>query len=370
MHHVRPQLRRPGHRRWPLVVALCSIALLAGACTSDEDFVAAGDGSASPSEQGGASGSIASDRTPDGYAACPDEYTGQSYHLCVWTLNESYGFAPRTDEQKQQGVQPQATAGTTIRHIRNDIPWGNQDAGGSGPADQTSGSTFSWRFGCRSVCGPEVTISYDMASSAPYKDEFSLWANVETGSGDDGYSCRTGRYTWCTGRSQHSDEDDYSVAATFTNNPFLVQIDSTIRGTLTKTSETSGNLTVLSSGSDPLTAPQTIQVVAPTPPAPPTPSSKISWIGGFLEVDRESNYSVSYKLSGNGALDGSSIRMNAAFGRDGSPIATKYDPTGKAITGDPRTTWCEVIKVGSANLSCRVNSVSGKPALVSFTLVP
>ena len=366
MEHQRPARQRI---RLPLLIAVWSVAIVAvvaGSCTSDENFVASGDEVSGATDTGGATGSITSDRAPDGYTTCPDRYTGQSYHLCVWTLNESYGFAPRTAEQRQQGAQPQATAGTTIRHVRNDIPWGNQDEGGSGPADQTSGSTFSWKFGCRSVCGPEVTISYDMASSAPYKDEFSLWANVETGSGDDGYACRTGRYTWCSGRSQHSDEGDYSVGATFTNNPFLVQVDSTVKGTLTKTYETSGNLMVLTSGADPLTAPQ--QIVVPTSPTPPP--STISWIGGFLEVDRESNYSVSYKLTGNGALDGTSIRMNAAFGRDGSPVATKYDATGKAITGDPRTTWCEVIKVGSANLSCRVNSVSGKPSIVSFTLVP
>ncbi len=360
------------------VLALAVLAVVAGACTSDDRFVAAGsdvpttevgtlDTPATDGGSGGeASGTIASNRKPDGFGACNDEYTGQSYHLCVWTLNESYGFQPRTAEEKAASLQPKATAGTTIRHTGIDLPWGNRDAGGAGPADQTAGTTFSWRFGCRSVCGPEATIKYDIPEGQAYKDQFSLWSNVETGPGDDSYNCSPGRYTSCSHGSMHSDEGDYSVWATFTNNPFLVQIDTTVKGTLTKTSETTSNLMLRDGGTDPLTAPQTITVPTNVIPTPST----IAWIGGFQEVYKDSNYAVSYKLSGSVGLDGSTIRMNAAFDQSGVPVATKYDSTGKAITGDPRSTWCEVIKVGTANLSCRVNSVAGKPAIVSFTLVP
>jgi hypothetical protein len=331
------------------------VALLAVACTNDVEE------SGQPvSEEQPASGAVASDRQPDGYGSCEDKWTGQSYHLCVWILNATYGFQARTAEQIAAGEQPQATAGTTYRFEGIDQPWGSRHDGGGGPSDQRSGETYYWGFGCRASCGPEVTLKYTVNS--PYKDAWSLWGNVEAGPGDDSFDCRWGQYTSCTGRSMHSDEGDYSVGATYTNRPYLVQIDSSVKGTLTRTSATTSNLMTISEGSDPLTAPQTMVVG--------DRSRSVAWVGGFMEVGKPSNVYMSYALSGNGGLDRTTIKMNAAFDKDGNPAPTKYDGQGKVITSDPATTWCEVIKVGQANLSCRVNSAAGNPDVISFTLVP
>lgn len=355
-----------------VIVTTVALAAIASACTQDiettsgDDTGTNGDSGVVTSVvdaagmNGGTSGAIASDRVPDGYKACDDRYTGQSYHLCVWVLNATYGFTPRSASEIAAGSQPSATAGTTLRIESVDQPWGNRDVGPGGPEDQAPNRTVYWTFGCRSTCGPEVTINY--RTNAPYEDNFSLWANVEAGPGDDGWDCRWGRYTACAGRSMHSDEGDYSVGATYTNRPYLVQIDSAVRGTLTRTTYTTGNLMAIDSGSDPLTPPDKIEVADRT--------QKSVWMGGFMEPGKNSNFAMSYRLTGNGGLDGSTIRMNAAFDPNGNPVPTRYDATGKVVAGDPTTTWCEVIKVGTANLSCRVNSVAGNPDIVSFTLVP
>lgn len=368
-----PRPVRGGRRLRPgvVVAVLAVLALAMTACTRDAESTGqeVSDSRAAAASAGGASGSVASgakaeDAVPDGFKDCADEWTGQSYHLCLWVMNNTLNLVPNADPS----VQPAAVPAVTYRFDSLDIPGGygiKKDSGGDPPNNQGPG-VFYWDFGCRASCGPEATVGYKVPDDAPYADSFSVWANVEAGYGDDRWECRGPRlYTVCLGHSKHSDEGDYSVGVTYSNRPFLVQIASQLPAgvTFTKTTENSGNVALKGD----LKAPEVFPVFTDGKSDRTRPTA---WVGGFQQIGRTSTWSASYELSNTGAakLDRAVVTVNVAMDGNGNPVMPRV-VDGKTVTGDPSSTWCDVSKGGSTtNLTCAVTARAGNPDLFSFLI--